>query len=110
MSKKLSATGQQSKQNSESTSPLEALTAFNAVAALAAAHQGPQSVFQSHQNQEQFLASANLAPASSKHLMQFMSSVAPSSAYQRSYLEAFRFYKAAYGANMQNSVGNSNAN
>ncbi len=106
------------KQQHAEPSPLDALTALNAVAALAVAQQGQHSVFPNHLSHEQFLANPGntprstpppIIPGTSKHLMQFMSSVAPTaaSAYQRSYLEAFRFYKAAYGANLHNPVNNS---
>ena len=87
------------KPTEQTASPLDALSAFNAVAALAAAQQ---------QGQNSSMFPNNELGSNSKNLMQLMSTVSPSSSaniYQRNYLEAFRFYKAAYGtaANSTNS-------
>lgn len=93
------AKSQQQQHISLTPAPLDALKAFNTVAALAAAQQqAPPGIFSA--NSEQFQAMCN-TPSTSKHLMQIMSSISPpssSASYQRSYLEAFNFYKAAYGS------------
>ncbi len=96
---------QQQQRISMSPAPLDALAAFNTVAALAAAQQH-------HHHTEQFPAIMGTTPSTSKHLIQLMSSsvspTATSSAYQRSYLEAFKFYKAAYGSAAASTSGSIN--
>ena len=98
-SSKQAKSQQQQQHVSLTSAPLDALKAFNAVAALAAAQQqASPGIFSA--NSEQFPAMCNM-PSTSKHIMQLMSSISPTSSsasYQRSYLEAFKFYKEAYGS------------
>jgi len=99
-------------------SPINAITAFNAV--LAAAQQSQNNIYSNTQKHEHLVANSkvegseliplSILPGTSKNLMQIKSSMSPTAAiaYQRSYLEAFRLYKAAYGTTSYNSVNSAN--
>ena len=98
----------------EALSALNATAAFNAAAIASVQQQGHHSLFQTgttNTNNANVLSSSfpQTSP-NSKSLMHFLSTAATppqsSTSYQRNYMEAFRFYKAAYTAA---NIGNSSA-
>ena len=95
----------------EALSALNATAAFNAAAIASVQQQGHHSMFQTgsanSSNAHASSSSFSQTSPTPKSLMHFFSAAASpqsSTAYQRNYMEAFRFYKAAYtAANISNS-------